>query len=149
MKTQARKRRRQYRSTDWKPLPLSHAHRTPLPRRPLQSQLPALRAPSRHGQEGAPRRYRRRPHRPAQGHSLFLQSVEGVHDSLAELYVLLAQDRVSPRRAAVLAYLSSLLLRTLPDDEADAEPEKPTVQFIFGRDPSPESRPNRSPMSPS
>lgn len=66
-----------------------------------------------------------------------LQSVEGIHDSLAELYVLLAQDRVSPRRAAVLAYLSSLLLRTLPDDEEDAEPEKPTVQFIFGRAPKP------------
>ena len=66
-----------------------------------------------------------------------LQSVEGVHDSLAELFVLLAQDRVSRPARAVLAYLSSLLLRTLPYDEADAEPEKPTVQFIFGRGPKP------------
>ena len=70
-------------------------------------------------------------------YSYSLQSVEGVHDSLAELFILLAQDRVSPRRAAVLAHLSSLLLRTLPYDEADAEPEKPTVQFIFGRGPKP------------
>jgi hypothetical protein len=66
-----------------------------------------------------------------------LQSVEGVRDSLAELYVLLAQNRVSPRRAAVLAHISNLLLGLIPDDEADAEPEKPTVQFIFGRAPKP------------
>jgi hypothetical protein len=66
-----------------------------------------------------------------------LQSVEGVRDSLAELYVLLAQNRVSARRAAVLAHISNLLLRLIPDDEADAEPEKPTVQFIFGRGPKP------------
>lgn len=44
-----------------------------------------------------------------------LLSIGGVHDSLAELYILLARDRVSPRRAAVLAYVSSLLLRSLPD----------------------------------
>src|SRR5579862_2216465 len=66
-----------------------------------------------------------------------LQSVEGVRDSLAELYVLLAQNRVSSRRAAVLAHISNLLLRLIPDDEEDAEPEKPTVQFIFGRGPKP------------
>jgi len=67
-----------------------------------------------------------------------LQSTEGVHNSLAELYVLLAQDRVSPRRAAVLAYVSSLLLRTLPDTEEDAETRKPEIKFIFGRGPTPE-----------
>ena len=66
-----------------------------------------------------------------------LQTVEGVRDSLAELYVLLAQNRVSARRAAVLAHISNLLLGLIPDDEADAEPEKPTVQFIFGRGPKP------------
>lgn len=60
-----------------------------------------------------------------------MQSAEGVHDSLAELYVLLAQDRVSPRRAAVLAYLSSLLLRTLPDEGADAP--RTEVKYVFGR----------------
>jgi len=43
-----------------------------------------------------------------------LQTVEGIHTSLSELYILVAQDRVSPRRAAVLAYVSSLLLRSLP-----------------------------------
>jgi hypothetical protein len=35
------------------------------------------------------------------------------------LYQLLAQNRISPRRAAVLAYISSLLLRTLPQIDAD------------------------------
>src|SRR5712691_6015087 len=35
------------------------------------------------------------------------------------LYQLLAQNRISPRRAAVLSYISSLLLRTLPQIDAD------------------------------
>jgi hypothetical protein len=35
------------------------------------------------------------------------------------LYQLLAQNRISPRRAAVLSYISSLLLRTLPAIAAD------------------------------
>jgi hypothetical protein len=35
------------------------------------------------------------------------------------LYQLLAQNRISPRRAAILAYISSLLLRTLPQIDAD------------------------------
>jgi hypothetical protein len=41
------------------------------------------------------------------------QSAEAINHSLGELYTLLAQNRVSPRRAAVLAYISSLLLRTV------------------------------------
>jgi len=61
-----------------------------------------------------------------------LQSVEGVRDSLAELYVLLAQNRVSARRAAVLAHISNLLLRLLPDEE-DAAPQKPEIKFVFDR----------------
>jgi hypothetical protein len=65
-----------------------------------------------------------------------LQSAQGVRDSLAELYVLLAQNRVSARRAAVLAHISSLLLRLLPDEDAAAQ--KPEIKFIFGRAPKPE-----------
>ncbi len=38
----------------------------------------------------------------------------GIHASLCELYTLVAAGEISPRRAAVLAYISSLLLRTLP-----------------------------------
>lgn len=35
------------------------------------------------------------------------------------LYQLLAQNRISPRRAAILSYISSLLLHTLPQIDAD------------------------------
>ena len=41
-----------------------------------------------------------------------LQTVEGVSEDLAALHNLLAQGRVSPRRASVIAYIDSLLLRT-------------------------------------
>jgi hypothetical protein len=42
------------------------------------------------------------------------QNAEGIHDSLRQLYTLLASGAISPRRATVLGYLTSLLLRTLP-----------------------------------
>jgi hypothetical protein len=42
------------------------------------------------------------------------QNAKGMHDSLRQLYTLLASGAISPRRAAVLGYLTSLLLRTLP-----------------------------------
>ena len=41
-----------------------------------------------------------------------LQSVEGISEHLATLQNLLAEGRVSPRRASVIAYIDSLLLRT-------------------------------------
>src|SRR5208282_3378537 len=41
------------------------------------------------------------------------KSASQINDFLAKLTVLLVQNRISPRRAAVLAYLNSLLLRTL------------------------------------
>ena len=40
-----------------------------------------------------------------------LQSVEGISEDLAALHNLLAEGRVSPRRASVIAYIDSLLLR--------------------------------------
>src|SRR5579871_2210424 len=42
------------------------------------------------------------------------QTAQGVNYSLTNLYVLLAAGKISPRRASVLAYISSLLLRSLP-----------------------------------
>ncbi len=42
------------------------------------------------------------------------QNAQGINKSLATLYALLADDSISPRRASILAYISSLLLRTLP-----------------------------------
>jgi len=60
-----------------------------------------------------------------------LQTVEGIHTSLSELYILLAQDRISPRRAAVLAYVSSLLLRSLANIEKTAAKSKPRERIIY------------------
>lgn len=64
------------------------------------------------------------------------QRSQGVNNSLGVLYKLLAEGSISPRRASVLAYISSLLLRTLPaidydnarynydDDEAECSDEE-------------------------
>ena len=41
------------------------------------------------------------------------QTVEGINFALGDLFVLLAQGRISPRRAAVLTFTASQLLRTL------------------------------------
>ena len=51
-------------------------------------------------------------------------SAEGIHHSLAQFFTLLAEDRISPRRAAVLAYVGSLLLRTLPAMEKEQTPKE-------------------------
>jgi len=48
-----------------------------------------------------------------------LQTAQGINYSLSNLYELLAKNRISPRRASVLAYINSLLLRTLPAIDAD------------------------------
>ncbi len=63
----------------------------------------------------------------------FFQTAQGINYSLMNLYQLLAQNRISPRRAAVLTYISSLLLRTLPAIDADnadgiTDPSKPSVR---------------------
>lgn len=67
------------------------------------------------------------------------QTAQGINHSLHSLYELLAQNRISPRRAAVLAYVSSLLLRTLPQIDADKaagiiDPTKPVPIEVSVRD---------------
>jgi hypothetical protein len=47
------------------------------------------------------------------------ETAQGINSLLVNLYRLLAENRISPRRAAVLAYINSLLLRTLPAIDAD------------------------------
>jgi hypothetical protein len=42
------------------------------------------------------------------------QTVEGINFALGDLYVLLAQGRISPRRAGALTRMAALMLRTLP-----------------------------------
>jgi hypothetical protein len=56
-------------------------------------------------------------------------SAAQINDFLARLLLLLAQDKISTRRAAVLAYIANQLLRTLPAiaKEENAEP----TQIIF------------------
>lgn len=47
------------------------------------------------------------------------QTAQGINHSLRNLYQLLANNQISPRRASVLAFISSMLLRTLPAIDAD------------------------------
>jgi hypothetical protein len=54
------------------------------------------------------------------------ENADGIHDSVRRLYTLLAAGLISPRRAAVLGYLTSLLLRTLPAVYNDPFPEAGT-----------------------
>ncbi len=42
------------------------------------------------------------------------QSAHDINEFLSRLLLMLSENRVSPRRAAVLAYVCNLLLRTLP-----------------------------------
>ena len=52
----------------------------------------------------------------------------GIHTSLSELYKLLAADLITARRAAVLAYIANLLLRTIPMAQKEVHPdEEPRV----------------------
>ena len=60
-------------------------------------------------------------HAPLLVNSQGFQTAQGINFSLTNLYALLAQNRISPRRAAVLSYISSLLLRTLPQIDSDLE----------------------------
>lgn len=39
---------------------------------------------------------------------------DDINDVLSRLLILISQDRVSPRRAAVIAYICNLLLRSVP-----------------------------------
>jgi len=73
------------------------------------------------------------------------RSAADINHSLGELYKLQARNKITPRRAAVMAYTCNLLLRTLPaiqqqmateprriiidmpePDRSDLRPEKPT-----------------------
>lgn len=59
-------------------------------------------------------------------HNDLLTAAE-VNRSLAHLYFLLAEDQISPRRAAVLAYISNLMLRTFPAVEKEAAGDAPQL----------------------
>jgi hypothetical protein len=54
------------------------------------------------------------------------RSAADINHSLGELYKLQARNKITPRRAAVLAYTANLLLRTLPaiQQEIDDMPQR-------------------------
>ncbi len=63
------------------------------------------------------------------------QNAQGINHSLGALYTLLGQGRISPRRASVLAYISNLLLRTLPAIDTDLYPHAGRPGFDASGDP--------------
>jgi hypothetical protein len=63
------------------------------------------------------------------------QNAQGINHSLGALYTLLAQGRISARRASVLAYISNLLLRTLPAIDTDLYPHAGRPGFDASGDP--------------
>ena len=73
-------------------------------------------------------------------------SAEQINAFLSKLLLLLSENRVSPRRAAVIAYVGSLLLRSLPlvqwERSGGPDSDSPKVIVDFGDLP----RPNRNPL---
>ena len=63
------------------------------------------------------------------------QNAQGINHSLAALYALCAQGRISPRRASTLAYISSLLLRSLTAIDNDLYPKAGRPGFDAHGDP--------------
>jgi hypothetical protein len=63
-----------------------------------------------------------------------------INDFLARLLLLLAEQKISPRRAAVLAYITNQLLRTLPaiDRELNPPPDKDEPTQIIWDMPGPD-----------
>jgi hypothetical protein len=63
------------------------------------------------------------------------QNAQGINHSLGALYALCAQGRISPRRASTLAYISSLLLRSLTAIDNDLYPKAGRPGFDAHGDP--------------
>jgi hypothetical protein len=62
------------------------------------------------------------------------QNAQGINNSLGALYTLCAQGRISPRRASTLAYISSLLLRSLAAIDTDRYPKAGRPGFdLYGK----------------
>jgi len=68
------------------------------------------------------------------------QTAQGINYSLRSLYWFVGKNRISSRRANVLAYISSLLLRTLP---AIAAERKAGIRYRpFSSEPDPTKKPS-------
>lgn len=66
-------------------------------------------------------------------------SAADINHSLGELYKLQARNKITPRRAAVMAYTANLLLRTLPVIAAEklAQSQKEDMNLDFSDWPGP------------
>jgi hypothetical protein len=83
-----------------------------------------------------------------------LDSATNINNALSRVLILLAKGRISSRRAAVLAYLSNQLLRTLPmmdrelaADQEDAAPPKFIFDWARPRHPQPLSDTTHKPVT--
>jgi len=59
------------------------------------------------------------------------KSAVPINEFLSRLLLLQAEDRISPRRAAVMAYTCNLILRTLPAIEHEVHPEDVEPRIIL------------------
>ena len=86
---------------------------------------------------------------PLAKHSVQFQTAQGINHSLGQLYELVARDRISARRASTLAYISSLLLRTLPaiDNDNDSDITLASCSPDPSRPPSSNSIPDPDPST--
>jgi hypothetical protein len=79
------------------------------------------------------------------------QSAENLNQSLAALHNLLAEGRISPRRASVIAYVDSLILRSIT--AMQLEEQRAPVEIIYDaprpwREPPPCTEEPLSPTTP-
>jgi hypothetical protein len=76
-----------------------------------------------------------------------LSSACDINKVLSNLFLALTQDRIAARRAAVLAYIGNLLLRTLPamDRETYGDPDAAPVIIMDGPRPDRSQEPDYSP----
>jgi hypothetical protein len=65
------------------------------------------------------------------------KSAVPINEFLSRLLHLQAEDRIPPRRAAVMAYTCNLILRTLPAIEHELHPEDDITHVDFGDLPRP------------
>jgi hypothetical protein len=59
-------------------------------------------------------------------------SAAPINQFLSRLLLLLAQDRISPRRGAVMAYTANLILRTVTVMQQDTEKEPVHIEYVIG-----------------
>jgi len=79
-------------------------------------------------------------------------SAAQINDFLSRLLLLLAQVKISTRRAAVLAYITNQLLRTLPAIDRELNPKQdpnaPVEIIVDMPGPGDDTQPSSEPQSP-